>query len=92
MLRNRDVPGVVGAVGTLLGRANVNIAGLALGRDRSGGMAINLVAVDGPVPAAVLRRSQNAPRNHSASADRALMAEMRRRTPYISRARVAPCG
>ena len=54
MLRNRDVPGVVGQVGTLLGRANVNIAGLALGRDRVGGMAINLVAVDGPVPSSVL--------------------------------------
>ena len=51
MCRNRDVPGVVGQVGTLLGRANVNIAGLALGRDRSGGVAINLVQVDGPVPA-----------------------------------------
>jgi L-serine deaminase len=54
LCRNTDVPGVVGAVGTLLGRANVNIAGLALGRDRSGGMAINLVQIDGPVSASVL--------------------------------------
>jgi len=54
MLRNRDVPGVVGQVGTLLGRANVNIANFALGRDRVGGMAINLVQLDGPVPASVL--------------------------------------
>jgi D-3-phosphoglycerate dehydrogenase / 2-oxoglutarate reductase len=51
---NSDVPGVVGAVGTLLGKANVNIAGMALGRDRGGGMAINLVHVDGPVPSSVL--------------------------------------
>jgi D-3-phosphoglycerate dehydrogenase len=56
MLHNRDVPGVVGAVGTLLGQAGVNIAGLELGRDRAGGTALSLVEVDGPVPAAVLER------------------------------------
>jgi D-3-phosphoglycerate dehydrogenase len=50
------VPGVVGAVGTLLGQAGINIAGLELGRDRAGGMALSLVEVDGPVPAAVLER------------------------------------
>jgi D-3-phosphoglycerate dehydrogenase len=54
LCRNADVPGVVGAVGTLLGRSNVNIAGLALGRDRNGGSAINLVQIDGPAPAWVL--------------------------------------
>jgi D-3-phosphoglycerate dehydrogenase len=67
MLRNRDVPGVVGQVGTLLGRANVNIAGLALGRDRVGGMAINLVAVDGPVPSSVLEDLRTLPAITSAS-------------------------
>jgi D-3-phosphoglycerate dehydrogenase / 2-oxoglutarate reductase len=54
MLHNRDVPGVVGAVGTLLGQAGINIAGLELGRDRIGGMALSLVEVDGPVPNPVL--------------------------------------
>lgn len=54
MLHNRDVPGVVGAVGTILGQAGINIAGLELGRDRAGGMALSLMQVDGPVPAAVL--------------------------------------
>ena len=33
MLNNRDVPGVVGAVGMLLGEAKINIAGLQLGRE-----------------------------------------------------------
>src|SRR5204862_134366 len=37
MLHNRDVPGVVGRVGTLLGERGVNIAGLELGRERVGG-------------------------------------------------------
>ena len=67
MCRNRDVPGVVGAVGTLLGRANVNIAGLALGRDRVGGMAINLVQIDGPPPASVLEELRALPAITSAT-------------------------
>lgn len=49
VLNNRDVPGVVGAVGTLLGRHGINIAGLELGRERVGGMAISLIHVDGHV-------------------------------------------
>ncbi|MEW6300019.1 MAG: phosphoglycerate dehydrogenase [Thermodesulfobacteriota bacterium] len=54
MLHNRDVPGVVGAVGTLLGRRGINIASLELGRERVGGMAISLFHVDGQVPPEVL--------------------------------------
>src|SRR6185437_11616848 len=61
MLHNRDVPGVVGAVGSMLGQAGVNIAGLELGRDRAGGMALSLVEVDGAVPAEVLERLKTIP-------------------------------
>ncbi len=46
MLHNRDVPGVVGRVGTLLGERSINIAGLELGRERAGGMALSLFHVD----------------------------------------------
>jgi len=67
MLHNRDVPGVVGAVGTLLGRANVNIAGLDLGRDRVGGMALSLVQIDGPVPPSVLEELKTIPAITSAT-------------------------
>jgi D-3-phosphoglycerate dehydrogenase len=67
LCRNADVPGVVGAVGTLLGRANVNIAGLALGRDRIGGMAINLVQIDGPPSPAVLEELRALPAITSAT-------------------------
>jgi len=67
MLRNRDVPGVVGTVGTLLGQAQVNIAGLELGRDRAGGSALSLFAVDGPVPAAVIDQLKSMPAIISAS-------------------------
>jgi D-3-phosphoglycerate dehydrogenase / 2-oxoglutarate reductase len=67
MLHNRDVPGVVGAVGTLLGQAGINIAGLELGRDRAGGTALSLVEVDGPVPAPVLENLKTIPAITSAS-------------------------
>lgn len=67
MLHNRDVPGVVGAVGTILGQAGINIAGLELGRDRVGGMALSLVEVDEAVPAAVLERLKTIPAIISAS-------------------------
>jgi D-3-phosphoglycerate dehydrogenase len=61
MLHNRDVPGVVGAVGTLLGEAKINIARLELGRERIGGMAISLIHVDDSIPDAVLERLRTLP-------------------------------
>jgi D-3-phosphoglycerate dehydrogenase len=61
MLNNRDVPGVVGAVGMLLGEAKINIAGLQLGREKVGGMALSLVHVDERIPPAVLDRLRKLP-------------------------------
>jgi D-3-phosphoglycerate dehydrogenase len=46
IVRNLDVPGVVGALGQILGDAGVNISGLALGRDAPGGRALVLVNLD----------------------------------------------
>ena len=54
ILNNRDVPGVVGVVGTLLGEHGINIAGIELGRDESG-MAISFFHVDEAVPDDVLQ-------------------------------------
>jgi len=50
ILHNRDVPGVVGAVGTLLGEKGINIAGIELGREKVGGEAISLIHVDDAIP------------------------------------------
>ena len=61
MLNNRDVPGVVGRVGTLLGARGINIAGLELGRERVGGMAISFVHVDDAVPESVLAELRRSP-------------------------------
>ena len=66
MLHNRDVPGVVGRVGTLLGENQINIAGLELGRECIGGMALSLFHVDDPVPAAVLDQVRTLPQIVSA--------------------------
>jgi len=61
MLNNRDVPGVVGNVGMLLGEAKINIAGLQLGREAVGGMALSLVHVDERIPAPVMDRLRQLP-------------------------------
>jgi D-3-phosphoglycerate dehydrogenase / 2-oxoglutarate reductase len=61
MLHNKDVPGVVGAVGNLLGEEQVNIAGLQLGREKAGGMAISLIHVDQPIPEATMVRLRALP-------------------------------
>jgi D-3-phosphoglycerate dehydrogenase / 2-oxoglutarate reductase len=54
-LRNRDEPGVIGQVGTALGKLGVNIATFALGRKAvRGAEAAALVRVDGPVPGSIL--------------------------------------
>jgi len=46
VLQNKDVPGVVGAVGTILGNNGINIAGMELGRSEKGGNAISFTHVD----------------------------------------------
>ena len=54
-LRNRDEPGVIGQVGTTLGKLGVNIATFALGRKAvRGAEAAALVRLDGTVSVAIL--------------------------------------
>ncbi|HEX5725838.1 MAG TPA: phosphoglycerate dehydrogenase [Longimicrobiaceae bacterium] len=56
VLRNRDVPGVIGRVGTLLGEAGVNIAEYHQARLQIGGEALAAVSVDGQIPHEVMER------------------------------------
>lgn len=49
VLKNDDVPGVIGRVGTLLGEHGINIAGYHQARLSKGGEALAAVAVDGAV-------------------------------------------
>jgi D-3-phosphoglycerate dehydrogenase len=66
-LRNRDVPGVIGKVGTILGEESINIANFSLGRLSAGKEseqareAIAVVHVDGVVPEEVLAKLKKIP-------------------------------
>ncbi len=54
--RHHDRPGIVGAVGTVLAEAGINISSLELTRLSEHGEAMMFVSVDEPIAAAVLRR------------------------------------
>ena len=58
-IRNQDVPGVIGRLGTLLGERQINIANFALGRNPELHEAIGLVNVDHEVPAEVMAEIRN---------------------------------
>jgi len=49
VMRNRDVPGVIGRVGTILGQRGVNIGRFHLGRRERGGEAMAVVEIDAPL-------------------------------------------
>jgi D-3-phosphoglycerate dehydrogenase / 2-oxoglutarate reductase len=54
--RHEDRPGVVGSFGTILGKHDVNIASMQVGRDAPRGNAMMILAVDDPVGDEVLSR------------------------------------
>ncbi len=61
VLKNRDVPGVIGKVGTLLGSHDLNIAEYHQARLSAGGDALAVVSVDGTVGADVLEALHELP-------------------------------
>ena len=61
ILRNRDVPGVIGRVGTLLGNAGVNIGEYHQARLQAGGDALAAISVDGTLPEQVVRELEASP-------------------------------
>jgi D-3-phosphoglycerate dehydrogenase len=74
-MRNQDVPGVIGKVGTILGKHGINIANFSLGRRSealagSAREAIAVVQVDGGVPEAVVSELRGIPAVHQAKAIR----------------------
>ncbi len=54
LLKNNDVPGVIGIVGGILGEENVNIATMCVGRKE--GSAVMLLTVDEPVKSSSVAR------------------------------------
>src|SRR5213595_408161 len=73
-MRNQDVPGVIGKVGTILGKHGINIANFSLGRrsdePKPGAPreAIAVVHVDGNVPEAVISELSGVPAVQQAKA------------------------
>ena len=60
-VNNRDKPGFIGALGTLLGEGNINIATFHLGRQAPGEDAIAIVGVDQVLPEALQQRLRSLP-------------------------------
>lgn len=52
IVNNKDRPGVVGWIGTIMGKHQINIAGMSLARDKQGGIALEVLNLDSaPTPA-----------------------------------------
>jgi len=61
LINNLDKPGFIGALGTILGEASVNIATFHLGREAAGQDAIAIVGVDQVLPEAVQQKLRALP-------------------------------
>ena len=53
--RHRDMPGIIGQIGSLLGTHNVNIASMQVGRRIVRGDAVMALSVDDQIPQDLLK-------------------------------------
>ncbi|VAX23829.1 D-3-phosphoglycerate dehydrogenase [hydrothermal vent metagenome] len=53
---NNDKPGVIGNIGTYLGREGVNIASFELSREKKGGVAMSIVSIDSALSSDQIKR------------------------------------
>ncbi|MFC1594364.1 phosphoglycerate dehydrogenase [Candidatus Omnitrophota bacterium] len=60
LIRNADRPGVIGSIGTMLGKNNINIATMTFGRTELGGESLSVVNVDSPISAKILEQIRKA--------------------------------
>lgn len=58
---HRDMPGIIGTIGSLLGSFNVNIASMQVGRKIIRGEAVMVLSLDDPVPEGILADITNVP-------------------------------
>jgi D-3-phosphoglycerate dehydrogenase len=61
ILSNKDVPGVIGKLGNVLGKNNINIAGFHLGRLDKTGNAVSVINIDSPPTSETLRELRETP-------------------------------
>jgi D-3-phosphoglycerate dehydrogenase len=55
-ITNWDKPGLIGNLGTMLGKHNINIAAMTFGRDKQGGKAISVLNIDSAVSPEVMEK------------------------------------
>lgn len=60
VISNKDLPGVVGQIGTILGEAKINIAGMNFGREKPGGKAVTVLNVDSLLSDEILKKIKSA--------------------------------
>ncbi|MFT8872462.1 MAG: phosphoglycerate dehydrogenase [Sporolactobacillus sp.] len=65
-INHNDVPGMIGSVGTALGKASVNIGSMYVGRETIGGRAVMVLTVDRAVPETVREQLLTVPQLHDA--------------------------
>ncbi len=58
---NNDKPGVIGNIGTLLSKNNINIARMHFGRETLGGRAISVVTIDTPATSQIIEEIKKLP-------------------------------
>jgi D-3-phosphoglycerate dehydrogenase len=58
---NNDKPGVIGNIGTILGKNKINIARMQFGRETPGGRAISVITIDTPVSPKILEEIKSLP-------------------------------
>lgn len=61
LMNNKDRPGIVGHIGTLMGKHQVNIASMSLSRDNAGGQALTVLNLDSVPPQSLLEEIQKDP-------------------------------
>ncbi len=59
--RHRDMPGIIGKIGSLLGSFNVNIASMQVGRKIVRGDAVMVLSIDDPLPEGILEEIMKVP-------------------------------
>jgi D-3-phosphoglycerate dehydrogenase len=64
VIYNKDVPGIIGQIGTILGKNKINIAGMSFGRKKRGEDSISVLNIDSEVPKAVLSEIKKAKNIH----------------------------
>jgi D-3-phosphoglycerate dehydrogenase len=67
LFTHRDLPGLIGYIGTIFGKHQVNIAQMTVGRQAPGGEAIAVLNLDAPPPEDALKEVRSHPQISSVS-------------------------